>query len=61
LLDSQGDVVWEAVYETFGKARIDIGLVENHLRFAGQYFIESLFSNNSIDSVVHSHFRRNDK
>jgi len=38
LIDSQGDVVWEAVYEAFGKARVDVELVENHLRFAGQYF-----------------------
>jgi len=38
LLDSQGNVVWEAVYEAFGKARVDVDLVENHLRFAGQYF-----------------------
>jgi len=38
LIDSQGNVVWEAVYEAFGKARIDLELVENHLRFAGQYF-----------------------
>ncbi|RKZ51246.1 MAG: hypothetical protein DRQ99_33320 [Candidatus Parabeggiatoa sp. nov. 3] len=38
LLDSQGNVVWAAVYEAFGKARVDVNLVENHLRFAGQYF-----------------------
>jgi RHS repeat-associated protein len=40
LLDSQGNVVWEAVYEAFGKARVDVALVENNLRFAGQYFDE---------------------
>ncbi|EDN71851.1 conserved hypothetical protein [Beggiatoa sp. SS] len=38
LIDSQGNVVWAAVYEAFGKARVDVNLVENHLRFAGQYF-----------------------
>ncbi|MEK8018317.1 MAG: RHS repeat-associated core domain-containing protein [Candidatus Parabeggiatoa sp.] len=38
LLDSQGNVVWAAVYEAFGKAQVDVDLVENHLRFAGQYF-----------------------
>ncbi|MEK8018319.1 MAG: RHS repeat-associated core domain-containing protein [Candidatus Parabeggiatoa sp.] len=31
-------MVWAAVYEAFGKARVDVKLVENHLRFAGQYF-----------------------
>jgi len=33
-------VVWEEVYETFGRTKVDVGLVENHLRFAGQYFDE---------------------
>ncbi|HID99060.1 MAG TPA: RHS repeat-associated core domain-containing protein [Thiotrichaceae bacterium] len=37
-MDSQGNVVWAAVYEAFGKARVDVALVENNLRFAGQYF-----------------------
>jgi len=38
LVDGQGLVVWEAVYEAFGEARVDVELVESNLRFAGQYF-----------------------
>jgi len=38
IVDEQGGVVWEAVYESFGKARVDLEIVESHLRFAGQYF-----------------------
>jgi RHS repeat-associated protein len=40
LIDSHGNVVWEAVYEAFGKAQVDIALVSNNLRFPGQYFDE---------------------
>jgi RHS repeat-associated protein len=38
LVDSQGNVVWEAVYEAFGEARVEVALVENNLRFPGQYY-----------------------
>ncbi|MEK8015524.1 MAG: RHS repeat-associated core domain-containing protein, partial [Candidatus Parabeggiatoa sp.] len=40
LIDSQGNVLWAAVYEAFGKAKVDVALVSNHLRFPGQYFDE---------------------
>ena len=32
-----GAIVWEAKYDAFGKASI-IGVVENNLRFPGQYY-----------------------
>ena len=38
LIDSSGNVVWEAYYEAFGEAHIQSELVENNLRFPGQYF-----------------------
>ncbi len=38
IVDSQGVVVWEGVYESFGLARVDVEVVGNNLRFAGQYF-----------------------
>ncbi|MCI5138450.1 MAG: hypothetical protein D3922_08540, partial [Candidatus Electrothrix sp. AR1] len=44
LTDSAGAVVWAAVYDSFGKAHLDIehpdvvNTVENNLRFAGQYY-----------------------
>lgn len=37
LMSTTGAIVWSAKYEAFGKANIDINLVENPLRFAGQY------------------------
>jgi len=38
IVDEQGVVVWEGVYESFGKARVDVEVVGNNLRLAGQYF-----------------------
>jgi len=38
IVDSEGNVVWEGVYESFGKARVLVSVVESNLRFAGQYF-----------------------
>jgi RHS repeat-associated protein len=38
LVDNLGNVVWDVVYEAFGKAQVDVALVENNLRFPGQYF-----------------------
>lgn len=38
LIDSSGSVVWQAQYDAFGKAAIQIALVENNLRFPGQYY-----------------------
>jgi RHS repeat-associated protein len=33
-----GAVVWSATYSSFGEAAVDVELVENNLRFAGQYY-----------------------
>ncbi len=33
-----GAVIWSAIYDSFGKATINTGIVTNNLRFAGQYF-----------------------
>ena len=33
-----GAVVWSTIYDSFGKATINTGVVTNNLRFAGQYF-----------------------
>jgi RHS repeat-associated protein len=33
-----GGVVWSAKYEAFGKANVEVNIVENNLRFPGQYF-----------------------
>lgn len=39
MTDAAGDIVWEATYETFGKATVDPeSTVTNNLRFPGQYF-----------------------
>ncbi len=38
LLDASGQIVWAATYSAFGKASISKELVENNLRFPGQYF-----------------------
>ncbi|MDO3383999.1 RHS repeat-associated core domain-containing protein [Gilvimarinus algae] len=38
MVDTTGQVVWEARYEAFGKATLVTELVENNLRFPGQYF-----------------------
>jgi RHS repeat-associated protein len=38
LVDQSGAVVWSAVYDAYGEAYQDVALVENNLRFPGQYF-----------------------
>jgi len=38
MTDASGAAVWAADYLPFGRADVTIGTVENHLRFAGQYF-----------------------
>ncbi len=40
LIDNSGNLVWEAAYLPFGKARVLTAEVENNLRFPGQYFDE---------------------
>lgn len=36
--DASGQIVWSARYEAFGKAHVDIALIDNPLRFQGQYY-----------------------
>ncbi|MCG3761997.1 type IV secretion protein Rhs [Vibrio cincinnatiensis] len=38
LVTPEGDVVWQAHYETWGEAQIEIERVVNPLRFQGQYY-----------------------
>ncbi|WP_104025797.1 RHS repeat-associated core domain-containing protein [Vibrio hyugaensis] len=38
LVDSKGQVVWQAAYDTFGFAHVEIETVKNNLRLQGQYF-----------------------
>ena len=38
MVDSAGQVVWEAGYMPFGEARVLIADIENNLRFPGQYY-----------------------
>lgn len=38
LVTSQGEIVWQAHYETWGTAHIEIEQVTNPLRFQGQYY-----------------------
>jgi large repetitive protein len=38
LADADGNIVWKATYNDFGRALINVNLVENNLRFPGQYF-----------------------
>lgn len=41
LTDAAGDIVWEAMYEAFGKAAVDPeSTLTNNLRFPGQYYDE---------------------
>lgn len=41
LTDAQGDIVWEAAYEVFGKANVDPeSTLTSNLRFPGQYWDE---------------------
>ncbi|HFQ4952065.1 TPA: RHS repeat-associated core domain-containing protein [Vibrio vulnificus] len=37
LVDEQGSVVWQARYDTYGRAHIEVESVGNPLRFQGQY------------------------
>jgi len=37
MIDNKGNLVWAANYKAFGDAQIDIALIENNLRFPGQY------------------------
>jgi large repetitive protein len=38
IIAENGTVVWAAGYDSFGLARVDVAVVENNLRFSGQYF-----------------------
>ncbi|OOV95285.1 type IV secretion protein Rhs, partial [Pseudomonas sp. MF6394] len=39
LTDTEGEIVWSAHYRAYGQiARLDVGKVDNPLRFQGQYF-----------------------
>ncbi|MFV0436620.1 MAG: phospholipase A2 [Desulfopila sp.] len=38
LVDSIGTVVWQAVYDPFGKAQVQVETIVNNIRFPGQYF-----------------------
>lgn len=38
LTDAQGRIVWAAEYSAFGQARVHVALVDNSLRFPGQYY-----------------------
>ena len=38
ITDINGTLVWEAEYDPFGKARLITGLIENNIRFPGQYY-----------------------
>ncbi|CCN70245.1 hypothetical protein VIBNISFn118_1950003 [Vibrio nigripulchritudo SFn118] len=40
LVDTSGNVVWQASYNPLGQTRIDIEEIRNPLRFQGQYFDE---------------------
>ncbi|MCP4624947.1 MAG: hypothetical protein GY850_15690, partial [bacterium] len=38
IIDTAGDVVWEATYDSFGNVRITTAHIVNNLRFPGQYY-----------------------
>jgi RHS repeat-associated protein len=38
MTDASANVVWSADYLPFGQANVNVALVENNLRFAGQYY-----------------------
>ncbi len=38
MTDISGNIVWSALYDSFGKAQVNISVVENNLRFPGQYY-----------------------
>src|SRR6478609_10810645 len=50
MVDSVGNIVWQASYSAFGKANITVDSVENNLRFPGQYF--------DAENGLHQNFRR---
>jgi len=51
MTDANGDIVWEAMYEAFGKATVDSdSIVTNNSRFAGQYF--------DVETGLHYNFNR---
>ncbi|MBA3030311.1 MAG: RHS repeat-associated core domain-containing protein [Desulfobacteraceae bacterium] len=38
MTSTNGAVVWSAKYSSFGEANVEIGTIENNLRFPGQYY-----------------------
>jgi len=50
IVNNNGAAVWSAVYDAFGGANIDVELLENNLRFPGQYF--------DIESGLHYNWHR---
>ncbi|MGA1825011.1 MAG: RHS repeat-associated core domain-containing protein [bacterium] len=38
IIDASGDVVWAAVYDSFGNCEITVEKIVNNLRFPGQYY-----------------------
>ncbi|AVD71755.1 hypothetical protein CAY53_10020 [Desulfobulbus oralis] len=38
LITGEGTVVWQAAYLPFGRTQVQLGTVQNNLRFPGQYF-----------------------
>lgn len=40
MVDATGNIVWSAQYAAFGKTHVIVNIVENNLRFPGQYFDE---------------------
>ncbi len=40
LMDINSNTVWSATYSSFGKGQVQVGTVENNLRFPGQYYDE---------------------
>lgn len=50
LTDQSGITVWQADYQPFGQASVNISAVDNPLRFPGQYY-------DAITGLHHNHFR----
>ena len=38
LITADGTTVWQAAYLPFGRTQVQLGTVQNNLRFPGQYF-----------------------
>ena len=38
IIDNSGAIVWQGDYRSFGEVMKTVSSVDNHLRFAGQYF-----------------------